>query len=376
MLRLKEVIIHRFKCVEEEQRFDVDEKVTVLVGMNESGKTAVLEAIAKTHHAYGDDFFRFDATHDYPRRFKKSMEKSGRNEEAVSCVYYITDSLYSIITQDIGEKVLKDRKVTRTVYYDNTSYWSIPDVDSQSFLDAKVGHLGLTDDLQEKLGRVKTTDEFDNLMNELEDTDTKEVLQGLRKYFEDESTTEGHFLAKYIVNNYLDPNLPKFLYYDEYYALPSRISIEKLQADKLEEAELKTARALFDLADIDVDELLHADDFEDYKAELEATQANISEEVFRYWSTNRNLEIVFDIDKVERTYERAGTRIVEHVLDIRVRNQRARVSLPLRNRSKGFNWFFSFLVWFKKIQEDPTLITSCFLMSPALTYTRRLKVTY
>jgi predicted ATP-dependent endonuclease of OLD family len=28
------------------------------------------------------------------------------------------------------------------------------------------------------------------------------------------------------------------------------------------------------------------------------------------------------------------------------------MSLPLRHRSKGFNWFFSFLVWFKKIQED------------------------
>ena len=28
------------------------------------------------------------------------------------------------------------------------------------------------------------------------------------------------------------------------------------------------------------------------------------------------------------------------------------MSLPLKNRSKGFNWFFSFLVWFKKIQED------------------------
>lgn len=28
------------------------------------------------------------------------------------------------------------------------------------------------------------------------------------------------------------------------------------------------------------------------------------------------------------------------------------MSLPLRNRSKGFNWFFSFLVWFQRIQED------------------------
>ena len=45
-----------------------------------------------------------------------------------------------------------------------------------------------------------------------------------------------------------------------------------------------------------------------------------------------------------------SNRVIEHVLDIRVKNKG--VSLPLKNRSKGFNWFFSFLVWFKKIQED------------------------
>jgi predicted ATP-dependent endonuclease of OLD family len=147
--------------------------------------------------------------------------------------------------------------------------------------------------------------------------------------------------------------LPKYLYYDEYYSLPSRISIEKLQSEDLESNELKTAKALFELADINIDEIIHADDFEDFKAELEATEANISDELFKYWSTNKNLEIQFDIDKKEQTDPRNNnTRIVEHILDIRVRNTRTKMSLPLKNRSKGFNWFFSFLVWFKKIQED------------------------
>jgi predicted ATP-dependent endonuclease of OLD family len=73
------------------------------------------------------------------------------------------------------------------------------------------------------------------------------------------------------------------------------------------------------------------------------------------------LNITFQIDKVEKSEQRnvptnygqqqvTDVKIVEHVLDIRVKNKG--VSLPLKNRSKGFNWFFSFLVWFKKIQED------------------------
>ena len=97
---------------------------------------------------------------------------------------------------------------------------------------------------------------------------------------------------------------------------------------------------------------MQSDSFEDFIAELEATQAIISDELFKYWSTNKNLEILFQIDKVEETDNRNNTRIVEHVLDIRVKNKRSGVSLPLGNRSKGFNWFFSFLVWFKKIQES------------------------
>lgn len=59
-------------------------------------------------------------------------------------------------------------------------------------------------------------------------------------------------------------------------------------------------------------------------------------------------------------------QIVEHILDIRVANSRSMVSLPLANRSKGFNWFFSFLVWFKKIQEDRNASYILLLDEPGL----------
>jgi len=40
MITLKEVYIHKYKCFNEKQCFSIDPKITVLVGMNESGKTA------------------------------------------------------------------------------------------------------------------------------------------------------------------------------------------------------------------------------------------------------------------------------------------------------------------------------------------------
>ena len=134
------------------------------------------------------------------------------------------------------------------------------------------------------------------------------------------------------------------------FTLPHRISIEKLNSKSLDEYEYKTAKALFELADIDTDEIIKAESFEDFIAELESTEAIISGELFKYWHTNKNLQITFQIDKKEETDNRYSTRIIEHILDIRVKHKG--VSLSLKNRSKGFNWFFSFLVWFKKIQED------------------------
>ena len=81
---------------------------------------------------------------------------------------------------------------------------------------------------------------------------------------------------------------------------------------------------------------------------LKATQANISDELFEYWSANENLKIRFAIEK---TFD-GNNYLKDHRLNIRVYNTRTDMTLPLKNRSKGFNWFFSFLVWFKKIQED------------------------
>jgi predicted ATP-dependent endonuclease of OLD family len=47
MIKLVGAKIHKYRCIESEQVFNVEDDVTVLVGMNESGKTSVLEALAK-----------------------------------------------------------------------------------------------------------------------------------------------------------------------------------------------------------------------------------------------------------------------------------------------------------------------------------------
>jgi predicted ATPase len=138
--------------------------------------------------------------------------------------------------------------------------------------------------------------------------------------------------------------------------------INSLGASKSAE---KTAKALLELADID-EEVVKSEDSEDIISELEATESIISDILFRYWTTNKNLRILFRIVPKEKTEPHTGTKIVEHILEIRVQNKRNCVSLLLGNRSKGFNWFFSFLVWFKKIQESKDQTYILLLDEPGL----------
>lgn len=364
-MKLSKVTIEKYKSIETPQEFSVEDTITVLVGMNESGKTSVLEAIAKTNYFRNDAKFKFDTTHDYPRREKKALDKSGDNPVAIRCDYTLPDDLIAAIEADLCVGVLTETSVSISTRYDNTPTWAGIRVNSSLFIDAKLKELGIhSQSLIEKLKEVKTKVDFEAVLSTFKEEKKIAGLQQMSKFFDNSWNWANDPIREYVVRTHIKPKLPKFLYYDEYYALPSRISIEELQGNNLDEDEMKTAQALFELADIDLDQLLASDEYEDFKAELEATQASISDVLFKYWTTNTNLEIEFNIDKREskgqRTVNDASgnpvvvdhVEIVEHILDIRVRNTRSRVSLPLKNRSKGFNWFFSFLVWFKKIQED------------------------
>lgn len=361
---LKKVTIHKYKCIENEQVFDVQDDITVLVGMNESGKTSILEALAKTNYFQNDKKFKFNTTHDYPRKWKKNIDKSGEDPDAITCVYEVTDELKRKIENDLGKGVFSQATISITKKFSNGSTWGAVQADISKFVEQKTDKLGISSKtLNDKVVSAKNATQFGQIITDYKEETYKQKLEELKKYFTNEWNWPGNPLGEYIARVYLKPNLPKFLYYDEYYSLPSRISLEKMENSELDEDELKTAKALFELADIDVKDILEATDYEDFRAELEATQAIITDELFKYWETNKNLEIMFDIDKIEEKEKRnvntnhgvaqvVDTNIVEHVLDIRVKNRRSGVSLPLRNRSKGFNWFFSFLVWFKKIQED------------------------
>ncbi|MBM2816764.1 MAG: Uncharacterized protein HW421_3526 [Ignavibacteria bacterium] len=355
MIKLKKVIIEKYKSIESTQEFLIDEKITILVGMNESGKTAILEVLAKSNYFQDDQNFKFDKTYDYPRKEKKQIDKSFEIPIAIKSIYCIDENLLNLLNEDIGQESYNLNDFSFEVNYNNEIFYNNINIYIDKFLNYKFLQLKIDNlDIQQKLLSVQNIDSLEILINENDNDEIKDKLNNLKIYYNSDQKLENSLL-EYIKNKYIKPYLPKYLYYDEYYNLPSEVIIEELNNIDINYKEQKTAKALLELSDINVDQIIKDNDYENYKAELEATQSIITQQLFQYWSTNQNLSIEFDIKPEiipEKINQQRVDRITKHILKIRVKNSRSGVSLPLKNRSKGFNWFFSFLVWFKKIQED------------------------
>ncbi|MBJ8501841.1 MULTISPECIES: AAA family ATPase [Acinetobacter] len=362
MIKLKNIEILKYKSFTTPQSVHIEDDITVLVGMNESGKTSILECLAKTNYFETDEKFKFNQTLDYPRKELKSINKSDENPNAIICRYKLSKKLIDFIEHLLGKGTWqgKDEITVTSSYKDGATLISGVSINFEAFLK----HYNLSsinESLKKELKSTLTISEFDELLTRFPEDSDK--LEPLKKYFF-KSSTWNSFIERYVYTSLIKKHLPKFIYYDEYYQLPSRIVLENFLDEGVELSDdLKTAKALLDLADININDIINTDDFEDFIAELEATEALISDTLFQYWSANQDLNIEFKIDKKTATAQRhvntnygnattVDTNIVEHVLDIRVKNSKTRVSLPLQNRSKGFNWFFSFLVWFNKIQAD------------------------
>ncbi|WP_193748195.1 ATP-dependent nuclease [Exiguobacterium indicum] len=111
----------------------------------------------------------------------------------------------------------------------------------------------------------------------------------------------------------------------------------------------KTALSLLKMARVDLEDLTQASGYEKVKAKLEAISNSITDKVFDYWKQNQELDVEFDIraDPTDEAPFNAGNNLY-----IRIRNRRHRVTVPFSQRSKGFIWFFSFIVWFDSIKEQ------------------------
>ena len=340
---LKQVCINKYKSFLTKQTFNVEQGITRIVGKNESGKTAILEALAKFNYFEENDNFKFNPTFDYPKSEFIDYQRSNQKVDVIECIFEIDEPLKRVIESDCGKGVLVKNSFKYAKNYSQGGTYSEYSVSFSAFVNYLIDSLELN---KESTKHIKNAKDFNTLVQVCTGSEElKPVADELTRISNENKWKWDDALSGYIFSKHISPNIPKFWYFDEYYTILSRIDLNAIlngtAKNVYNEEELNIINALFDLAGLKVADVVSSTDFEVFTATLEATSNKITDEMFEYWTTNKNLEIEFKIETLTNN---------QKFLNIRIKNTKHRVTLPLKNRSKGFIWFFSFLIWFSKIQ--------------------------
>ena len=342
---LESLRIENFKCIDDSTEFSV-RALTGLLGKNESGKTAILRALYRLNPVVASDADFHDI--EFPRRRWASYRQKSRINPArvVTAVWRLDDADMAAIEKEFGTDVVTNTQVVVTKGYDNRLTWHA-EIDERRLL----GHLMRSAHLdQDEVHALWSATTLYDLMRALAALENLTPTQAALLAEVEQKFPEGSVVQR--VHALLTSRLPKFLYFAEYHRLPAEVSIDELQRREA------TGRltivdsvflALLNLAGSSLEELQSIGHFETLVAELESVSARISREVLEYWSQDRHLEVDFRCDAA-RPLDPPPFN-TGYVLRTRIRNRRHNVTLSFDERSSGFIWFFSFLVWLSYLRK-------------------------
>ena len=345
LLKLKEIFIDNYKCFEQGQTVKLIDDILVLVGMNESGKTAFLEALTKSMPLEKKDIF-FNEITDYPRKLIKKLQNSKYAPVITKLVYEINKKVYDSFDPEFKNIKLVDNKFEVIHYVNDFEFRFKLNTSFENFLISKKIPKVI---IRRLLEFDMRGNDFEQIMKYIQSISDKELRNKVLKFAKLWDNCSGYYnpLEEYIIQKYITPKVPHVVNYHEYDILASIIEWKKLKPVKTE-SKSKKSNVLIDWAQIDLQKLKKNNDNEQIIIELESTATKLTEMLSKYWSTNKNLEVKLSIEKESR----ANVKSVDK-LAIRVENTRYKRSLSLDKRSNGFLWFFSLLMWFNKIQNEP-----------------------
>lgn len=350
-MKLKEYTVREFRSIWDSDTIKVDEQTTCLVGKNEAGKTTLLTALYRTNPIIAADAV-FDETYDYPKRevedYRFAVENGDRDEAViVECLYELdTDDAEAVISV-FGPKVLKGKTFTRKTYYGKANSKFCLVTDEAAARKHLAGNPALPDDLKTALTGAADWETFAAALDAAEATEAVKALKGLVAKVREKG------LGSYIFNSLIWPRAPKFLYFDEYYQMEGQANLNALiqreDTETLEDSDYPLL-GLINLARLDHRKLVETKNTTELKNKLEGAGNHLTNRIVKYWSQNRHIQMRFDVrDAKSEDPEgmRQGINVWGEVYDTV-----HWAHTPLRTRSRGFVWFFSFLAWYEDIKRQ------------------------
>lgn len=348
--------IASYKSIDDSGQVEVDEDITVLVGQNESGKTAFLRALCKAESIDGSD--KYEYIEDYPRRKLSEYESTHKANPAVvsELTYELFEGELQEINEDLGFELL-DRLEFKVVHRYNNGRTIILNLPEANYVRHLIESSSLSSDEKSKVSDITTIEKLVGTLDGMDlNVESRSFIDDLKQRFADVDK-HWNWLNYYVWSNHLQDNIPKFLYFDEYKILPGKVNLttlsQRLATSKgntsILSDEDRTVLGLLKLAKVELSDMLSPSGYEASKARLEGISNRITDKISEYWAQSQDIEVQFDIKEDPNDVAPFDNG---NNLYIRIRSQRHRVSVPFNQRSKGFIWFFSFLVWFDSIQRQ------------------------
>ncbi len=347
-MKLVEARVTNFRSVEDSGRFDIDQ-VVCLVGKNEAGKSALLQALAALN-PHSSTPQTLDKERDYPRRYLASYDErhpKGAAAVAIETEWALTDEERVEIEERLGPGTVSSVIKVRRKYGEAFEHY-----ESLNFAPAIKHFLGRFEFTAEELAPLEAATTTSDLATIIKALPTPSDAQSkLSEYIAKEGS------ATVQLQRFLEAKLPRFMYVSSYDRMAGNVQIEdiaNLKANGLLSKDEHRGKSLFleflEYAGVSMDALNKQKTFETYNALLEAASNHITDQILEYWTQNPDLMVNVKVSAGmpgDQPPFNAGT-----IARARIYNSLHRVETPFSERSAGFVWFFSFLVKFAQVKNE------------------------
>jgi predicted ATP-dependent endonuclease of OLD family len=363
-MRLVSFEVHKFRNVIDSTEIRVDD-VTCLVGKNEAGKSATMQALHALNPARPPQ--KLDLLDDYPRWLKKADEITGAITDVVPirATFELDEAEMDQFEHAFGVQVLKSNRIKAFRTYAAPSTLAIEaEIDYAAFLGdflkdtpdrvqkALGGEVSNTSELIEALRGLAANQGDEDAETDAIATDATEALTRLWAITGEEGRT-----LRAAVSARLRKLAPRTFYFSSYSQLGGRYSLQEVFEavhGGSDDESVQAAADFLNLARV-VPADIEAWDFEKSNAELESVSSLLTQRVKEHWHQNDHLKLRVSLETEQYTNPQ-GQPDVRRWLQFRVEDQRHDFSNRLDRRSTGFRWFISFLAAFLEFEKDSNLI--------------------
>lgn len=338
-----------YKCIEDSGWVELED-LTCLIGKNQSGKTAFLNAIEKLNSARNNS--EYEPFEEYPR--ERYSEYELRHEDdpdiVVQARFELSNSEVEMIEQEMGNVVLENNEVELLKNYKNELSWHL-NINEKEYIQNLISEHDLHPKTEKSLKDATT---FSELASKIEESDSSdEDLQILSETI----SRDGSSLSQEIGSDFLQSEIPQFLYLGEYHFLNDELSMKQL-INRIDNNDLGEGDEIFlsllSLANLEPEELQQEENFKKVRTRLEAAAKRVTNNVMEYWSQNENIKITFDRNYVPSTgifsYDN------EYIVEVLVENLDHGAQIPFDQQSRGFKWFFSAFCEFTDFKGKDDLV--------------------